>query len=420
MKKLKNFFKIFGPGFITGASDDDPSGVATCAQAGARFGYSLLWMPLFIVPFMIAIQEMCGRIGLVKGRGLGAVIKKRYGKRILLPIVGLLLIANIINIGANLGAMAASIRLIIDLPFAVVIIGMTLITIFLEVFVSYKNYAKYLTFLALSLFAYVAVVFMIKQDWSQIAYSTFIPHFQNSDDYLMSIVALLGTTISPYLFFWQASEEVEEEVETKKIKNMGVGKPLINDTDIRRMRIDTVIGMLFSNLIMFFIIITAASTLFRNGIFNIETAEQAALALQPLGGELALTLFVFGIIGIGLLSVPILAGSASYAVTELLGWKSGLYRKFKAAHGFYAVIAIATLLGLLVNFSGIKSFTMLFYSAVVNGLVSPFLMIVIVLLAADKKTMGKFTSSKLLNILGWTITVIMSLAAIMLIWGWLN
>jgi len=419
-KRLKNFLKILGPGFITGASDDDPSGIATYSQSGAHFGYTQLWTAFFTTPFMIVIQEMCGRIGLVKGRGLALAIRERYGRKILLPIVLLLVVANTINIGADLGAMAASAQLVFGLPFIVLLILMTILTLVLEIFVSYKVYAKYLKYLALSLFAYVIVVFIVKQDWNAIAISTFIPKISLNQDYIMTIVAILGTTISPYLFFWQSNEEVEEEVAEGKLKTMDQGTPKITAKDISRMRWDTAIGMIFSNLIMFFIIATAASTLFANGISNVETAEQAAVALRPLAGNFASLLFLIGIMGVGLLGVPVLAGSASYAVAELFGWKSGLYRKFKAAHGFYGIIILATLVGLLVNFLGIKSFTMLYYAAVINGTVAPILMIAIVMLAGDKKTMGKYASSRFLSAAGWIITVFMALAAGLLIYNLLT
>ncbi|MFA6132339.1 MAG: divalent metal cation transporter [Patescibacteria group bacterium] len=419
-RRIKNLFKIIGPGFITGASDDDPSGIATYSQSGARFGYTQLWTALFTTPFMIVIQEMCGRIGMVKGRGLALAIKERYGRKILFPIVLLLVIANTINIGADLGAMAASAQLIIGLPFIFLLIGMTILTLVLEIFVSYKVYAKYLKYLALSLFAYVIVVFIVKQDWNAIAVATFIPKISFNQDYLMAIVAILGTTISPYLFFWQSNEEVEEEVADGKLKSMDHGTPKVTSIDIRRMRWDTIIGMIFSNLIMFFIIATAASTLFANGITNVETAEQAALALRPLAGNFASLLFLIGIMGVGLLGVPVLAGSASYAVAELFGWKSGLYRKFKAAHGFYGIITLATLVGLLVNFLGIQSFTMLYYAAIINGIVAPILMVAIVMLAGDKKTMGKFASPKVLSIAGWLITAFMAAAAGLLIYSLLT
>lgn len=407
-RRFKNFFKILGPGFITGAADDDPSGIATYSQAGARFGYTQLWTALFTTPFMIAIQEMCGRIGLVKRCGLAMVIKERYGKKILFPIVLLLVIANTINIGADLGAMAASAKLVIGLPFVFLLFTMTLLTLALEIFVSYKVYVRYLKYLTLSLLAYVAVVFIVKQDWPAIALATLVPKISLSRDYIMNIVAIFGTTISPYLFFWQTSEEAEE-IEHQEPRAANKSK------EIRRMRFDTIIGMLFSNLIMFFIIATAASTLFPHGIHNVATAEQAALALRPLAGDLASLLFLIGIMGVGLLGVPILAGSASYAVAELFGWKSGLCRKLKSAHGFYGVIILATFVGLLINLTGLKPFTTLYYAAVINGLIAPILLVVIVLLASDKKTMGQHASPWFLSAAGWIITGVMAIAAAALI-----
>lgn len=415
MKKLKKFLKILGPGFITGASDDDPSGIGTYAQTGAQFGYTQLWTALFSFPFMSVIQEMCGRIGMVTGKGLSGVIRIHYAKPVLYSAVLLLLIANTINIGANLGAMASSAQLLFHIPFIFWLIAMTVLTLVLEVFVSYRVYAQVLKYLALALFAYVIVVFAVRQDWIHIFRSTFIPTISFQRDYLFNIVAILGTTISPYLFFWQANEEVEEEVEHKKLISMGRGKPHITTQDIRTMRLDTILGMFFSNLIMFFIIVTTASTLHVNGITKIETADQAARALQPIAGDFAFVLFAAGIIGTGLLAVPILAGSASYAFSEAFGWKEGLYRKFTQAHGFYGVITIATLVGLLVNFTPVKPFQMLYYSAIINGIIAPPLLILIMFITNNAKIMGKHTNSRFSNIFGWTITGVMSIAALMLI-----
>jgi NRAMP (natural resistance-associated macrophage protein)-like metal ion transporter len=326
-KKLKKFFKILGPGFVTGASDDDPSGIGTYSQTGALFGYSQLWTALYALPFTIFVQEMCGRIGMVTGRGLAGVLKKYYSKPTLYFCVFLLLIANTINIGADLGAMAASAQLLIPLPFTVLLLAMTIITLLLEVFVSYKTYAKYLKYLALSLFAYVIAVFVVTQDWGRVLSATLIPHIELSRDYLFNLVAILGTTIAPYLFFWQASQEVEEEVAQHKITDMDTTKPFVTNSDIRSMHVDTASGMIFSNLITFFIIATTASTLFTHGIHNVETASQAAESLLPLAGNFAFLLFTIGIIGTGLLAVPVLAGSASYAFSEAFGWKEGLYKK---------------------------------------------------------------------------------------------
>lgn len=414
--KFKKLLKTVGPGLITGASDDDPSGIATYSQAGAQFGYRQLWTALFSYPFMVAIQEMCGRIGLVTGNGLAGVIKNNYNKKILYFSVLLLLVANTINIGADLGAMASSAQLLLGIPFAVWLIIMTIVTLLLEIFVSYPTYAKFLKYLTLSLLAYVIVVFVVKQDWHTIAISTFLPSFSWDRSYLLNIVAILGTTISPYLFFWQADEEVEEEIEHHKLQAIGVGTPKFNKSDIKAMRLDTMVGMFFSNLVMFFIIATSASTLGANGILKIETADQAAQALRPLAGDFAYLLFALGIIGTGLLTVPILAGSASYALSESFSWKAGLSRKFRDAHGFYGIITLATLVGLLVNFTPIKPFQMLYYTAVLNGICAPPLIILILLIANNKKIMGKYTNNKLSNFLGILIALIMGLAALGLLY----
>lgn len=415
MKKIKKFLKILGPGFITGASDDDPSGIATYAQTGAQFGYTQLWTSLFSFPFMAVIQEMCGRIGLVTGRGLAGVIRAHYSRPLLYGAVALLLIANTINIGADLGAMASAGQLLFGIPFVAWLVIVTVITLLLEVFVSYPVYARFLKYLALSLFAYIVVVFVVKQDWSAIALATLIPHIAFEKAYILNIVALLGTTISPYLFFWQADEEVEEEIQHKKLKALGVGIPLLARKDIRDMRFDTLLGMFFSNIVMFFIIATTASTLHINGITEIETADQAAQALRPIAGDFASLLFSLGILGTGLLAVPILSGSASYAIAESLRWNAGLSKKFNQAHGFYAIIIVATLVGVLVNFSGIKPFTMLYYAAILNGITAPPLMLLILVIANNKKIMRGHTNSLLMNILSVIIIIVMAVAAIILL-----
>jgi NRAMP (natural resistance-associated macrophage protein)-like metal ion transporter len=417
-KKNSHWTKIFkslGPGFITGASDDDPSGIATYSQTGAQFGYRQLWTSVFSYPFMAVIQEMCGRIGMVTGEGLSGVIRQNYSKKILYSAVVLLLIANTINIGADLGAMAASAELVMGIPFIFWLITMTVTTLLLEIFIPYPTYSKFLKYLTFSLFAYVIVVFVVKQDWSTIAFSSLIPQFSTDKAYLMNVVAILGTTISPYLFFWQADEEVEEEIEKGEISGIGEGKPKFTRKDIKTMRVDTVIGMFFSNLIMFFIIATAASTLGLNGITSIETADQAAKALSPIAGNFASLIFALGIIGTGLLAVPILAGSASYALSEAFSWHAGLSKKLQEAHGFYGVITIATLIGLLVNFTPIKPFQMLYYTAIFNGVCAPPLLILILLIANNKKIMGKFVNNQFSNLMGIMITIIMTLAALALI-----
>lgn len=415
MNFLKKLFKRLGPGFITGASDDDPSGIATYAQTGAQFGFKQLWLAPYTVPFMIAIQEICGRIGMVTGTGLAGIIRKHYSKKVLYFMVFILLFANAVNIGADLGAMASAAQLIIPLPFIFLLIGMTILTLILEVFVTYEVYSKYLKFLALTLLAYIVTAFFIHFDWKQVSVATLVPTLSLNKDFLLNIVAFLGTSISPYLFFWQASQEVEEEVLEGKIHAMGKGTPKIFKSDIKNMQWDTVVGMLFSQIVAFFIVLVGAVVFAQNGITRIETADQAALALRPFAGDLTFFLFAIGIIGTGLLAVPVLAGSASYAVSEAFGLKEGLYLKLKQAHGFYGVITIATLVGLLVNFVGIKPFTMLYYTAILNGLCAPPLMILLMMISRNKKIMGKNTNSRTSNIFGWVITGVMTLCAILLL-----
>ena len=414
MKKIKKILKLIGPGFITGAADDDPSGIATYSQTGSIFGYSQLWTAIFSFPFMSFIQEICGRIGLTTGMGLSGVIRKHYSKKILYISVFILFFANTINIGADLGAMASSAQLIFDLPYIFWIILITGLIIVLEVFVSYAIYARFLKYLTLSLFSYIFTALIVKQDWFQIFKSTIIPQISFSKDYMLNIVAILGTTISPYLFFWQADEEVEEEVKRHKLISMGKGKPHVTKADIKELRLDTIIGMFFSNVVMFFVIVTTASTLGASGIKNIETASQAAQALRPIAGNLAYLLFTAGIIGTGFLAVPILAGSASYAISEAFGWKTGLANRFSQAKPFYFVIALAIVVGFVVQFLPIKPFQLLYYTAVLNGICAPILLILIMKISGNKQIMGERTNSSISSIMGWLITFIMAGSAIFL------
>ena len=412
---LKRLFKKIGPGFITGAADDDPSGVATYSQTGAIFGYSQLWLALFTFPFMIVIQQMCGRIGMVTGKGLAGVIHANYSKPVLYFAVSLLVIANTINIGADLGAMAASAQMLLGLPFLFWILLMTGFIIVLEVFVTYKTYSKILKYLALTLFAYVFTAFIVKLDWGIIVQNTVLPQIKFSKDYLLNIVAILGTTISPYLFFWQASQEVEEAIVEEKIPDIGVGTPAVSRENVADMNWDTIIGMFFSQAIMFFIIITTAATLHAKGITNIETASQAAEALRPVAGNLAYLLFAAGIIGTGLLAVPILAGSSAYAVAETTGLKAGLSKKPGRALGFYGVIAASTLIGMSISLLGINPIKALYYAAALNGIVAPALMVLVILIANNKDIMGKFVNKRISNIAGWVIVLVMAIAAILFI-----
>jgi len=415
MKKLRRFLRILGPGFVTGAADDDPSGIGTYSQTGAQFGYNQLWTALFTFPFMTVIQEICGRIGMVTGKGLARVIREQYAKPILFGAVAILCVANTVNIGADLGAMASAGQLLVGVPFAVWLVAITVVTVALEVFVPYPTYARFLKYLTLSLVAYIVVAFLVKAPWSQVAYHTFVPSFSWSRDYLLNIVAILGTTISPYLFFWEASQEAEEDVAHHRIRSYGKGVPRITKTDLREMRLDNLTGMFFSNLVMFFIIVTAASTLGVSGITNIQTADQAAEALRPLAGDFTYFLFALGIIGTGLLAVPVLAGSAAYALSEAFGWRAGLHYKFKQAKAFYLIIGISTAIGLLVNFSGIQPFQLLYYTAILNGIVAPPLMIMLLLVGSNKKVMGEHTNSAFSNVAGWIITLVMLIAAVALL-----
>jgi NRAMP (natural resistance-associated macrophage protein)-like metal ion transporter len=415
VKKIKKFLKILGPGFVTGAADDDPSGIGTYSQTGAQFGYTQLWTALFSFPFMVVVQEMCGRIGLVTGHGLSNVIRTNYSKKVLFSCVGLLFIANTVNIGADLGAMAATGQLLVGAPFLVWLLAITALTLFLEIRVPYPSYARLLKYLGLSLFAYIIVAFIVKQPWQHIAIETIVPKFTLSKVYLLNIVAILGTTISPYLFFWEADQEAEEDILQHRVRRYGKGIPKLQAGDVKEMRVDNLIGMLFSNVVMFFIIVTTASTLGAHGIKSITTADQAAEALRPLAGNFTYFLFAVGIIGIGLLAVPVLAGSASGALMEAVGWKSGLGLKFKQAHAFYITIALATLLGGSLNFVGIKPFQMLYYTAILNGVVAPPLMIMLMRISNNKGIMGKHTSGRFSNVMGWTITIIMGVCAIALL-----
>lgn len=415
LKTLKWLLGKIGPGFVTGAADDDPSGIATYAQTGAIFGYGQLWLVWFTAPFMIVIQKMCGRIGMVTGKGLAGVILDHYSRKVLYVTVSLLVIANTINIGADLMAMASSAQMLIGLPFLFWLILITVSIVILEVFVPYRTYSRILKYLTLTLFSYVLAALVVKLNWGTVLHATVIPHIEFSADYLLNIVAVLGTTISPYLFFWQASQEVEEKVMNGQIPDMGIGKPCVTRGGITEMGWDTIAGMSFSQIIMFFIIVTTAATLHAGGITSIHTASQAAEALRPLAGDLAYLLFAAGIIGTGLLAVPVLAGSSAYAVAETVGMKEGLGKKPRLAPGFYAVIAGSTLIGMSLELLGINPITALYYTAALNGLTAPPLMALVIMIANKKDVMGRFVNSRASNVLGWVIVFIMTLAGFALI-----
>jgi len=413
LKRVKKLFSKLGPGFITGASDDDPSGIGTYSAAGAKFGFGQLWTPLFTFPLMTAVQEMCARIGLVTGRGLAGVMRQQYAPWLLYSCTILLVIANTINIGADIGAMAAAVGLLITAaPFAFIAGALTVAIVVLEVFIPYHIYSKILRVFAFSLFAYWITGFIIEIDWSIVAQAIMVPQWQWSSEYIIIFVGVLGTTISPYLFFWQASEEVEEEIaagHTSLESRRGATK-----AEIHAMRQDNFIGMLFSNISMFFIILVSGATLHVHGILNIETAEQAAQALAPLAGTNAFLLFTLGIIGVGLLGIPVLAGSASYAVTETLKLRGSLEMKWNRAKVFYLVIALATGIGLLLNFIGINPMKMLLYTAVLNGIVAVPLLAVILHIANNRRVMGEHVNGYWSNILGGIALLLMAGAAIAL------
>lgn len=413
--RLATFIRVLGPGLITGASDDDPSGIGTYAQTGAQFGYTQLWTSLLSFPLMAVVQEMCARVGLQTGRGLAEIIRLHYPRPILYFCISLLFIANTINLGADLGAMAASAGLLVGLPFFIWLLAIAVLTTALEVFVSYKRYARILRLLTLSLLAYVLVVFVVPQDWGQALRDTVIPTMRFDKDFIMNLVAILGTTISPYLFFWQSDEEVEEQIEQGK--RTVRARENATRAELKWMRTDVVTGMFLSNAVMWFIIVTSASTLNRNHITNIDSATQAAQALQPVAGNLASLLFAAGIIGTGLLAVPILAGSSAYAIAEAFKLRRGLALKFRQARGFYAIIILSTLIGAAINFLGINPMTALYYTAIINGVAAPPLLILIMLVSNNRAIMKDKTNGRLSNVLGWLTTVAMTLAALALFWA---
>lgn len=411
--KIKEFFKKVGPGFITGAADDDPSGIGTYSIAGAQFGYKMNWMAIFLLPAMIAIQEMCGRLGMVTGTGLAAIIKKHSTKRILYMSVGLLAIANTINIGADLGIMAASIQMLLGFPFYYWLIVVAIFVTWMEIAIPYKNYSKYLKFLGLTLCVYVITAFLVHQDWKEIAINTFIPHIQLNSIYIMTMIGFIGTTISPYLFFWQPSEEIEEEICDGRITDFSC-KPKVNKGNIKAMMWDTKIGMLFSNIITFFVLLTTAATLNANGITSIDTPQQAALALKPLAGNWAYLLFAIGIIGVGLQSIPVLAGSVGYAIAETFGLKEGLSKSFLKAKAFYLIIGISTFVGLLMNLIGVNTMQALYYAAIINGVASIPLIAIIIKLSDDEKVVGKYRTAKHNKIIGWIVLTFITIAVLIM------
>jgi NRAMP (natural resistance-associated macrophage protein)-like metal ion transporter len=415
LPSLRRWLRVLGPGLITGAADDDPSGIGTYSQAGAAFGTGQLWLALYMLPLMIAVQEMCGRIGLVTGKGIAAVIKIHYSRSILITTVVLVLLANTINIGADLGAMAATIQLLVPgVSFIIWLLITSVGILLLEVFVPYRRYAVVLKILALSLLAYVITGFIIGPRGGALLRATVIPTIQLTPAFLALVVGVLGTTISPYLFFWQASEEVEELDETalQQAKSHIMRPRRDLPREIRLLRADTTLGMLASEITTWFILFTTGSVLFTHGITNISTPDQAAAALGPLAGVWAKEIFALGIIGVGLLGVPVLAGSAAYSVAEVFGWNEGLGQQAAKARGFYGVIALATLVGMGLNLLGINPIAALVYAAVINGVVAVPLLVIILLVANNRAIMKGYTNGKLSNIVGSATALLMGAAAV--------
>jgi NRAMP (natural resistance-associated macrophage protein)-like metal ion transporter len=410
-KRAGSYWSTLGPGLTTGAADNDPSGIVTYSQAGARYGFQLIWLSLFTYPFMSVVQEMCARIGVVSGRGLAANIRRHYSPRALYAVTALLFAANALNIAADLGAMAAATRLLLPTTSVeLLVVAFASVSLVLQIFTSYARYAKYLKYLALAMFSYVIVALAVHLDWANVLHHTLVPSFTLTRDHIFLLAAVLGTTISPYLFFWQTSQEVEDDIlhgETSIAKRRAQATPQA----IRKMRVDVWSGMGFSNLITFFIFAACAGTLYAVGDTNIATAAQAASALRPFG-EAAYWLFALGIIGTGLLAVPVLAGSTAYAIAESFGWRYGLYRKLKQAYAFYGVIIVSMLIGIVANFLHLDPIQGLIWAAVGNGVISPVVLYFVVKLSGSRRVMGAYANGPLSTLFGWVTIAIMAASGI--------
>lgn len=411
-KLAEEYFNTLGPGLTTGAADDDPSGIATYSQTGAQYGFQLLWLSLFTFPLMAIVQEMCARIGIVTGEGLAANIRRRYSNSVLQIITIFLFAANTLNIAADLGAMSASSRLLLpNVSFELLVAFFAVFSLLLQIFTTYARYAKILKYLTLALFSYVFTAFAVHMNWGSAFSHTIIPSIIFSKNQIFLLCAILGTTISPYLFFWQTSQEVEEKI-LKGENTIDERKNDVGKKELKDMRIDVWSGMFFSNLIMFFIIAACAVTLNAHGITNIASADQAALAIRPFGGNFTYFFFAIGIVGTGLLAVPILAGSTAYAISESFGWKQGLYYKLRQARAFYGVIIVSMIIGMIANFIHIDPIKMLIYSAVANGLVAPIILFFITKISSSEHTMGDKKNTKATTFFGWLVTGIMIISGI--------
>lgn len=410
LKKAKDYWYMLGPGLTTGASDDDPSGIATYSQTGAQYGFSLLWTAALTFPLMAVIQEICARMGLVTGRGLAANIRLHFGKKVLYLSTLFLFAANTFNIGADIGAMASAVRLVVNLNTALLVVVSTLFILLLQIFTPYVKYARYLKWLSLVLFAYIISAVLAHPDWHVILSKAIVPHIAWNKNELLLLCAVLGTTITPYLFFWQTSQEVEEKIATGLVT--AKERHGSNPEAMRKMRIDVWSGMFLSNMVMFFIIAACASVLFTHGITNINTAAQAALALRPFAGAATYYLFAIGIVGMGLLAIPVLAGSSAYAISESMGKRQGLSSKLKQGYAFYGVIIISMLVGLGLNFIGLNPIKALIYAAVGNGIVAPIILVLIMLIARNRHIMGKWRVGRVSASVGWLLVILMTLSGI--------
>jgi NRAMP (natural resistance-associated macrophage protein)-like metal ion transporter len=414
---LQSFLDLLGPGLITGASDDDPSGIGTYTAAGASLGFATLWTAIVTLPLMAGVQFVCAKVGMVTGRGLAGVLRRYYPRWVLYVAVVLLVVANTINAGTDIGAIAAAVNLVAPaLPIPLMILPVAVGIVVLQILGSYKLIASVFKWLTLSLFAYIAAAFLARPDWGEVLHQTFVPHVRLDGSYLTTVVAILGTTISPYLFFWQASQEVEEEVQ--------MGRTTLREREgatqeeLRHAALDTNVGMIFCNVVFYFVILASAATLHAHGQTDVQSATDAARALEPFAGTAAKYLFAVGLVGAGALAVPVLTGSAAYAVGETFGWKCSLDAKPHQARAFYAVIVGSTLLGALINFAGINPIRALFWTAVINGLLAPPLLVLIMLVSNNREVMGKRTNGKLVNTLGWLAAAVMVAAAVGMFLTW--
>jgi len=416
LRKAKNYWYMLGPGLTTGASDDDPSGIATYSQTGAQYGFGLLWLSAFTFPLMAVVQEMCARIGLVTGRGLAGNIRTHFGKKVLYVSTVFLFAANTFNIGADIGAMASAVQLLWrGADFSLLVVGFTVFILLLQIFTPYVSYARYLKWLAFVLFAYILSAILAHPNWHTVGSYALVPHIHWGKTQLLLICAILGTTITPYLFFWQTSQEIEEEIAVGKttIKSRTGSSP----DEIKKMRVDVWSGMFLSNVVMFFIIAACASVLFTHGITNINTAAQAAEALKPFAGSAAYWLFAIGIMGMALLAIPVMAGSSAYAISESMGKHQGLNSKLKEGYAFYGSIIISMFVGLGLNFIGLNPIKALIYSAVLNGVVAPIIIVQIVLIARNKRIMGVWKNGRLATGIGWITVALMTFSGVAAIYS---